>query len=66
MTKAANKPPLTRIPNIMRNAPLSSDAGAFPNAPTDSQPYAQLVTKFAMGANFLRERISNSFQDVAH
>ncbi|GIQ72613.1 hypothetical protein BraRD5C2_10490 [Bradyrhizobium sp. RD5-C2] len=23
MTKAANSPPLTRIPNIMRNAPLS-------------------------------------------
>jgi hypothetical protein len=30
MTKAANKPPLTRIPNIMRDAPLSFRAGPYP------------------------------------
>jgi hypothetical protein len=37
MIRAANKPPRTRIPKFMRNAPLSFQCRTEPHEPADSQ-----------------------------
>ena len=51
MIRAANKPPRTRIPNIMRNAPLSFRCRPAPPR-TGRFPFAALlVANFAGAAN---------------
>jgi hypothetical protein len=65
MTKAARKPPHTRIPNFMRHAPLSFHAGPTPRR-ADRFPFiVPLVANFTGVANVGGRAIPFSFQDVA-
>src|ERR1700744_5356559 len=64
--RAANRPPRTRIPTFMRNAPLSFRCRIAPLR-TGRFPFAApLVDNFAKAANVEYGAISFSFQDVAY